>query len=207
VDGSGNFIITWEDERNGNADIYAQRYDPPGTPVSSNFKVNDDPGIASQANPAVALGDSGSFVIIWEDYRDDDSGDIYAQRYDSSGVPVYGNYLVSDVEYASFPQLKPAVAVSSSNISYVWEDKRREKSWDIYAKVGDWIWPHYCGDANTDGLVDIGDIIFLINYFFLMGSAPDPLMAGDVNLNGDVDVGDVVYLINYLFLAGVAPCS
>ena len=207
VDGSGNFIITWEDERNGNVDIHAQRYDPPGTPVSSNFKVNDDAGIASQANPAVALEDSGSFVIIWEDYRDDESGDVYVQRYDSSGSPVYGNYLVSDVEYASFPQLKPAVAVSSSNISYVWEDKRREKSWDIYAKVGDWIWPHYCGDANVDGLVDIADIIFLINYFFLMGSAPDPPMAGDVNLNGDIDIGDVIYLINYLFLGGSPPCS
>jgi hypothetical protein len=207
VDGSGNFIITWEDERNGDFDIYAQRYDPPGTPVSSNFKVNDDAGIASQANPAVALEDSGSFVIIWEDCRDDDSGDVYAQRYDSSGSPVYGNYLVSDVECASFPQLRPAVAVSSSNISYVWEDKRREKSWDIYAKVGDWVWPHYCGDANTDGLADIGDIIFLINYFFLMGSPPDPLMAGDVNLNGEIDVGDVIYLINYLFLSGTPPCS
>jgi hypothetical protein len=26
MDGSGNFVITWEDERNGNSDIYAQFY-------------------------------------------------------------------------------------------------------------------------------------------------------------------------------------
>ncbi len=207
VDASGNSVITWEDGRDGDVDIYAQRYDPSGTPIGSNFKVNDDAGTASQANPAVALEDSGGFVIIWEDNRDDDSGDIFAQRYDSSGSPVYGNYLVSDVEYASFPQLRPAVAVSSDNICYAWEDKRREKSWDIYAKVGDWVWPLYCGDANTDGLVDIADIIFLINYFFLMGSPPDPFIAGDVNLNGDIDVGDVIYLINYLFLSGTPPCS
>ncbi len=207
MDSSGNFAITWEDGRNGNVDIYGQRYDPLGTPVSSNFKVNDDAGTASQANPAVALEDFGSFVITWEDYRDDESGDVYAQKYDSSGGPLHGNYLVPDAEYASFAQLRPAVAANSSGISYAWEDKRREKSWDIYAKVADWIWPTYCGDVNADGLVDIADVIFLINYLLMAGPAPDPLMAGDVNLDGDVNVGDVIYLINYLFLGGSPPCS
>jgi hypothetical protein len=61
------------------------------------------------------------------------------------------------------------------------------------------------GDANGDAVVDVADIIFLINYLFMNGSAPIPLEAGDVNLDGVVDTGDLVYLINFLFLDGAAP--
>ena len=61
------------------------------------------------------------------------------------------------------------------------------------------------GDATGDGVIDVGDIVYLINYLFKTGSAPTPLQAGDVNCDGNVDVGDVVYLINYLFKGGPPP--
>ncbi len=56
------------------------------------------------------------------------------------------------------------------------------------------------GDVNGDGIVDIADIVYLINYLFLGTSAPDPLESGDANCDGVVDVADVISLINYLFL-------
>ncbi len=61
------------------------------------------------------------------------------------------------------------------------------------------------GDANADAVVDIGDIIYLINYLFMSGFPPAPLEAADVNLDGEIDTGDVIYLINFLFLDGPAP--
>ena len=63
------------------------------------------------------------------------------------------------------------------------------------------------GDANKDGQVAIGDVIFLINYLFRGGPAPDPIQAGDANCDGKVTVADVVYLINYLFKGGPLPCK
>jgi hypothetical protein len=60
------------------------------------------------------------------------------------------------------------------------------------------------GDANGDGIVDIGDVIYLINYLFTDTSAPCPMEAGDNNCDGIVDIGDVIYLINYLF-TGTSP--
>ena len=63
----------------------------------------------------------------------------------------------------------------------------------------------YRGDANRDGVIDIADLLYLINYLFIDGSAPEPLEAGDANCDEVVDVGDVVYLINYLFLGGAPP--
>jgi len=63
-----------------------------------------------------------------------------------------------------------------------------------------------CGDANNDGAIDVGDVVYLVNYLFRSGPAPLPLTCrGDCNGDSVVDVGDVVYLINYLFRSGPAP--
>ncbi len=61
------------------------------------------------------------------------------------------------------------------------------------------------GDANGDGVIDVGDVVYLINYLYKNDSAPNPLQAGDASCNGVVDVGDVIYLINYLYKGGPAP--
>ena len=61
------------------------------------------------------------------------------------------------------------------------------------------------GDATGNGVIDVGDIVYLINYLFKGGPAPNPLEAGDATCDGKVDVGDVVYLINYLFKTGPPP--
>jgi hypothetical protein len=67
------------------------------------------------------------------------------------------------------------------------------------------------GDANGDWNINVTDVVYLINYLFLIppGPAPEPLETGDVNCDGAINVTDVVYLINYLFLVppGPPPCS
>jgi hypothetical protein len=67
--------------------------------------------------------------------------------------------------------------------------------------------PMKCGDANSDGMVDISDVVYLIAYIFSGGSAPSPLLAGDANCDTMVDISDVVYLIAYIFSGGQAPCA
>ncbi len=62
------------------------------------------------------------------------------------------------------------------------------------------------GDVNRSGVVELGDVVFLITYVFKFGPAPSPLESGDVNCNGLVDLGDVVYLISYLYKSGPPPC-
>ena len=63
-----------------------------------------------------------------------------------------------------------------------------------------------CGDVNNDGVVELGDIVYLINYLFRAGPVPVPYeCVGDVNNDNVVALGDVVYLINYLFRAGPPP--
>jgi len=63
------------------------------------------------------------------------------------------------------------------------------------------------GDATGDGSIDVADVIYLINYLYIHGPSPDPLLTGDLNCDGTSDIGDVIYLINYLFKQGPSPCN
>jgi hypothetical protein len=67
--------------------------------------------------------------------------------------------------------------------------------------------PYLCGDANGDGEIGPGDVVFLLNYLYRFGSPPCPQVAGDANSDGVVGPGDVVYLINYLFKDGPPPAT
>jgi len=63
------------------------------------------------------------------------------------------------------------------------------------------------GDVTGDGEINIADVLFLINYLYKGGPAPDPLEMGDVNCDDEIDIEDVIYMINYLYKDGPSPCS
>ena len=92
--------------------------------------------------------------------------------------------------------------------SYYWSIVSRDSQGETNAGP---LWffttaPEYIrGDANGDGVIDVGDVVYLINYLYKNGPPPVPIEAGDANCDDVVDVGDVVYLINYLFKGGPPP--
>jgi hypothetical protein len=63
-----------------------------------------------------------------------------------------------------------------------------------------------CGDANNDADVNVSDAVFIINYVFVGGGEPQPVLAcGDANNDGVVNVSDAVSIINYVFVGGTPP--
>ncbi len=63
------------------------------------------------------------------------------------------------------------------------------------------------GDANADGVLDVSDAMFLIQFIFASGPAPNPSITGDANCDSAIDLADAVFLIEYKFAGGPAPCS
>jgi len=63
------------------------------------------------------------------------------------------------------------------------------------------------GDADRSGGIDITDAVYIINYIFLDGAQPDPMMCGDANCDELVNLVDVIYLVNYIFRGGEPPCQ
>jgi Peptidase family M28/Dockerin type I domain len=64
---------------------------------------------------------------------------------------------------------------------------------------------HPYGDATGDGLVNISDIVFIINYLYRGGTAPHDPNYADVNGNCIINIQDISYLMKYLYLGGPAP--
>jgi hypothetical protein len=65
---------------------------------------------------------------------------------------------------------------------------------------------YIAGDANNDGRVNVGDVIYLINYIFKSWPSPQPPALGDSNCNYRTSLEDIVYLINFIFKNGPPPC-
>ena len=70
------------------------------------------------------------------------------------------------------------------------------------------------GDSNTDGKVDVADIVVSIDELFPgfvliqpAGNGPICSDAADANDDGVRDVSDVLHLANFLFSGGPAPAA
>jgi hypothetical protein len=65
---------------------------------------------------------------------------------------------------------------------------------------------HISGDANLDGTVNVGDVVYIISYVFKEGAAPRLEATADANCDGSINVADAVRLVNYIFRNGDVPC-
>lgn len=65
------------------------------------------------------------------------------------------------------------------------------------------------GDVDANGVLQLTDAVYLLNYLFLGGSKPPCLDIAedivDVDNNQRIDLTDSVYLLDFLFLGGPAP--
>lgn len=61
------------------------------------------------------------------------------------------------------------------------------------------------GDGTSDGLLDVSDAIFTLNFLFLAGGLPECFDALDADDTGDLNVTDSIWTLNFLFLGGPPP--
>ena len=65
----GVTYAAWRDQRSGNADIWFATLPLGSTSWSTNTKISDDPGTASQDAPDIGLDTAGNLIAVWNDAR------------------------------------------------------------------------------------------------------------------------------------------
>ena len=131
---SGDFVVVFEDHRNGNFDVYGQRYNSVGEAQGGNFKINENTGDDGEYVGQVAMDAVGNFVVVWS--RRQPNLDVCGQRYSSGGLPLGGNFVINDV--VEHDQDTPSVGMDSAgNFMVVWMDCRNWDTWgwDIYGQL------------------------------------------------------------------------
>jgi hypothetical protein len=131
TDGAGGAFITWDDTRNGNNDIYAQRVNNLGV---VQWTANGRPVIVTtgdQSRPQLVTDGSSGIILCWRDQRTND--DIFAQRLSPSGTQLWdpmGRTVCDDAGAQLSPQL---VSDGAGGAVIAWEDYRNLE-YDIFAQ-------------------------------------------------------------------------
>jgi hypothetical protein len=133
MDEDGGATFVWEDYRKANWDIYAQRLDTNGKQVwaADGVEVCGAPG--TQYAPQFVKSSGMSTIIAWEDYRNKESYNIYAQKVSGSGEILWekdGIPICVTDGGARNPQLADD---GEGGAVVVWTDYRYG-SYDIYAQ-------------------------------------------------------------------------
>ncbi len=136
-DGYSGTIIAWQDQRNGNYDIYAQRVDPAGAIQWSGNGNAICTASSDQISPAAVSDGHGGAIIAWQDSRSSNY-DIYAQRVDPAGAVLWTANGVP-VCTGSYDQVSPVlVRDGSGGAIVIWQDRRNGLDYNIYAqKISD----------------------------------------------------------------------
>jgi len=158
---------------------------PPEIPVLPSGATKGDPEIEYDfsSNTTDPEGDKIFYLFDWGDGTDSDwlgpynSGDICTTSHTWSNSGIYYVKVKAKDTYDG------------------------ESAWSDSLSVAIYI----SGDCNSDAIMDLEDVLYLINYLYKGGPAPDPLEAGDASCDGVVDLEDVLYLINYLYKSGPVP--
>ncbi len=129
----GSAIITWEDKRNGNYDIYAQKIDSSGNVLWTVDGIAVCNKTTDQRDPAIISDNAGGAIIVWEDSVNF-YWDIYAQHISSTGSLLWSS---SGTAICTSPntQTNPRIDVDGNGGAIItWQDKRGNVDYDIYAQ-------------------------------------------------------------------------
>lgn len=211
---NGYVYIAYMDYGATDTDILFTHSTDGGNNWSTPIRINDDPqgNGCDQFHPWAFVDTDGTINVVFYDRRNDPANllmDVYLTQSTDGGLTWSTNKRVTTVSSDPTAGLFKAgllgeyigLTAFDGCVHPVWTDTRLGNQ-DVFTARVNCI-PY--GDANGDGAIDIGDVLYLITYLWKGGPPPDPYASGDVNCDGRISLSDVVYLINYLYRDGPPP--
>ena len=126
TDSDGNAHVVWQDNRDGNYEIYYKKLDRDGNELVSDTRLTYD--AAASSSPGIGVDTGDNVLIVFQDQR---SGNwqIYYTKLDNNG-----NTLVDDTRITTSVDscINPSISVSDlDNLHVTWQDNR-DQNYEIY---------------------------------------------------------------------------
>lgn len=166
MDSTGSFVITWMSDVQGIGNgVYAQRYTAAGAAQGNEFKVNTG-ATGPQGWPSVAIDNAGDFVIAWNSVNPGGTAyDIYAQRYNGSGVAQGTAFRVNT--YTTDNQRTPNVAMDGAGDFVI--------AWNSFEQDGD-LYGVYAQRYNALGVAQGAEFLVNVAHTICPENNPDVVM-------------------------------
>ena len=137
MNAAGNFVVSWSSNDGDGWGVYAQRFNADGTAVGGEFLVNATT-TGNQDVSAVAMDDSGAFLITWSSYNQDapNTWGIYSQAYAEDGTPFGAETRVNTTTEGD--QTNASVAfLNSDTYAVVWSGNGVDNDSGVFEAVCD----------------------------------------------------------------------
>ena len=133
VNAAGDTYFVWADKRNGDWDIYAQKFDVNvGHRLwTDDVCVNSDAVAADQTEPDLVVDADGYVYVVWADGRNGVS-DIYAQKLTPDGTSVWPQDLRINATSRADGRSGPVITVDAAGALYIAWESRRDNQLDIF---------------------------------------------------------------------------
>ena len=116
----GKYVVIWEDDRNGDFDIYALLFTTNNELLGENVRLIFDAEFEDQRMPACDVSNSGNLVVAWID----SDGNLYGRVFDENLDPVSDEFKVNDNFGENYCNLPDVAFLHGDSIGFVWEDSR-----------------------------------------------------------------------------------
>ena len=118
-----DFAVIWEDDRDGNWELYFARLDANGLKIGGDMRLTQD--VASSLEPDIVWTGT-EYGVAWRDNRDGNN-EIYFVRLDSHGLPIGAPTRVTDdAAYSA----GVSIAWTGTEYGVIWNDAR-DVEWDL----------------------------------------------------------------------------
>jgi len=168
IDSNNNIYIVWQDNRDGNYNIYAQKYNSAGLALwAQDIKINTNSGTSDQYSPSGVVDTSGNFYIAWTDERDGNKN-IYAQKYNSTGTILWEEDLRINISMDEFDQYDVEIIINPNTDlpMATWTDSRNGNDDIFVSEFNYYENPTYLGSIpiHLVGTKQIGDNPVIYEY-------------------------------------------
>lgn len=130
----GAFVAVWSSDQDGSGSgVFGQRYDSEGLAVGTEFQINTRT-IKPPNQTAVTVSPDGGFVVVWSDrqYRSEDPGDVFGQRFDADGSRLGTEFQVNGytLDYQGVPSI---ASDRKGNFVVVWSSLQGHRG-EVFAQ-------------------------------------------------------------------------
>lgn len=115
----GSFVSIWEDERNGDRDIYSQKVNSSGVIIGSNLKIVSDDLHTDQLEPSICRSLDSNLVLVWVDSRE---LNLYGRRYSPDLSPAGDTFRINDSIIPNSSWEPEVVPFKDGSFLVVWVD-------------------------------------------------------------------------------------